>query len=622
MLDSAITFKLPRPWPDQDFSIDYLGAISFLVGPNGSGKSRFANALKYALPNARLLDTDRLFGMTRTPSMNNFGGDFSESGYQKSQFSLIHDMGNSGSGVDAFIILEERPDIRVIVEATLSSVFGRDIILEWDSGNLVPRARLARSGDSYRMDREECHGIRELLVLLTHLHYDRYDFLIIDEPELNLHPQFQAFFVQEARKIAGKHISGSSKKGIILVTHSPFILDLRTIDDMGSIFCFSSDHQPPRYIGSLHETQRNHLASLMPKLNVHHKQLFFADNPIFVEGISDARLIEAIQERRNASIVSAGSCLIDVGGCEEVTKYVELCRHYDKAAYFIFDLDSLFTGNLRKCLRDDGTIAEFLGELGLGTDFAKYCGELDQVLTSAVRSIENAAEDEDVIAALKKYFLSLPDDVKKMPHQRVAVLVELAASRDTLKSLLGPKLTKDIEGRLHQVANALQQKHIFLLCSGALEHYLPSYSGSRYKLSDGAKKKAVDAEVALLSTGSLDETLAQRYGELYKCIEALPAKSPIDIEATLQTYVSSYIHDLQGLVIRKPDWTIGQVISHIETLPTRLHKLIHLETFERQGANEFHALLKIVGSQPRFVEVTHDTNAGMRRFKFRRDVES
>ncbi len=230
--------------------------------------------------------------------------------------------------------------------------------------NLVPMARLARTGDVYRMDREECHGIRELLVLLTHLHNDEHAFLIIDEPELNLHPQFQSFFIQEARKVAGAHVTDTSGKGVLLITHSPFILDLRTMDDMQSVFCFSADHSPPRFIGSLQEGESNRLVSLIPRLNVHHKQLFFADNPIFVEGISDAQLIEAIQERRNASITAAGSCLIDVGGCEEVTKYVELCRHYGKEAYFLFDLDSLFLGSLRKCLREDGKHCRISCETG------------------------------------------------------------------------------------------------------------------------------------------------------------------------------------------------------------------------------------------------------------------
>jgi len=247
MIEQPISFPLPKPWTDEIFTIDRFGAISFLVGPNGSGKSRFAESLKGNLPNARLLGTDRLEGTGRGGFVQVFGDRF-QAGYQRNQFDAFKNAGTYGSGIDTFMILEERPDIRIIIEATLSTLFNRDISLEWDSGNLVPKALLARTGDSYRVDRDECHGIRELLVLLTHLYNDSNSYLIIDEPELNLHPQYQSFFMQEARKVAGPPEAGTRKKGIFLITHSPFIIDLRSMDDLRSVFCFSSDHAVPRFI--------------------------------------------------------------------------------------------------------------------------------------------------------------------------------------------------------------------------------------------------------------------------------------------------------------------------------------------------------------------------------------
>ena len=616
MIEQRVAFALPKPWSGEQFTVERFGELSFLVGPNGSGKSRFADALKSALPNARMLGTDRLEGMSRPPTASLFGDQLA-SGYRRDIFPQFRALGGAtSSGIDTFIILEERPDIRVIVEATLSSIFNREITLEWDSGNLVPKARLARTGDSYRIDREECHGLKELLVLLTHLYNDQHAFLIIDEPELNLHPQFQAFIVQEARKVAGTHVPGTSRKGVFLITHSPFILDLRTIDDMQSVFCFSANHSPPKFIGPLQDAERTRLVSLIPRLNVHHKQMFFADHPIFVEGISDAQLIEAIQERRNVSITAAGSCLIDVGGCEELTKYIELCRRYDKEAYFLFDLDSLFLGSLRQCLRADGSIADFLAHVGLGADFARYCGDLDRELTTAVRAVETA-NAQGILATLKAYFQTLSNDAQKLPRQRVAILVAVAANRGTLVPVLTEKLIASIEGRLRQIQTALRTKHIFLLGGGALEHYPPSYSGDRYALSDGAKKTAVTAEVAMLATGTIDNGLEKRYDELFQCVAGLPAKPPVDIESVLSAYVSDYIHELQGLVIGKPDWGNDRLIAHFAASQARLGRLISLVEFERRTAGEFVAVLKIAGPQARFVDVSHETNAGMRRFTFR-----
>ncbi|TDN93411.1 hypothetical protein DET49_104142 [Salegentibacter sp. 24] len=41
---------------------------------------------------------------------------------------------------DAFILLEEKYDLKIQIEATLSQLLNREIRLEWDSGRLMPMA--------------------------------------------------------------------------------------------------------------------------------------------------------------------------------------------------------------------------------------------------------------------------------------------------------------------------------------------------------------------------------------------------------------------------------------------------------------------------------------------------
>jgi hypothetical protein len=324
-LPSPITFDLPVPWISKSFTLHNFGPINFLVGPNGSGKSRFADVLKLNLPQARLLGTDRLRGMEKNAGMGFLGENFA-AGYQKNWFPQLRNAGSSlGFGIDTLILLEERMELRIRVEATLSHLFDRKITLEWDSGNLIPRAILRSAGPSYRLDTDECHGIKELLILLTHLYHDSYKYLIVDEPELNLHPQYQAFFLQEARKVAGNPEQGNGKKVLFFVTHSPFILDFRSVDDLRSVISFDLLHGNPRRIEVADNRSESELAKLVPRLNVHHKQLFFSDNPIFVEGILDSRMIHGIQEARGVSTAASGSCIIDAGGCEEVNHYLKLC---------------------------------------------------------------------------------------------------------------------------------------------------------------------------------------------------------------------------------------------------------------------------------------------------------
>ena len=387
MIDELITIDLPEPWFQCRFETNVVGPINYLVGPNGSGKSRFATALLAELQRrpsgARLLGTDRLREMANPGQSGSYFGDNFRVGYAKTHFEQLRAAGVEGSGVDTFLLLDERMELRIRIEATLSHLFGRDVVLDWDSGNLVPKAVRGEGGETYRLDRDECHGIKELLILLTHLYDDRHGYLIIDEPELNLHPQFQAFFMQEVRKVAGEPGDSSHTKVVFLITHSPFILDLRRDEDIKSVISFDLTYSVPKQIARA-DAEVSSAVLATGRLNAHHKQLFFSDNPIFVEGFGDALMVEGVMEARGVSAAAAGSCIIDCGGAEEVNHYLKLCRGLGKTAYFVYDLDSVFKGQLAACLRDDGTIVSFLAAAGVGTDFPKYVGELKQRLSQLI----------------------------------------------------------------------------------------------------------------------------------------------------------------------------------------------------------------------------------------------
>lgn len=617
MINQPLSFELPSPWKDKRFTTSTIGSLNFLVGPNGSGKSRFAYELSRNLPSCRLLGTDRLTGMGQNTGLGIWGDNLA-SGIQKGFFSRLKDAGTThGFGIDSYITLVEKPEIRIIIEATLTSLFGIDISLEWDSGNLIPMALSKRSSEKYRLDREECHGIRELIVLLTQLHNDEYSYLVIDEPELNLHPQYQSFFVKEARRIAGDPRSDSRKKGLFFITHSPYILDFRNVDDLQSVFSFSRDFGLPKHISISDAATRKTFTGLIPRLNVHHKQLFFSDNPIFVEGILDAQIVEAIQERREVSISGAGSCIIDAGGCEEVNKYVELCRHLNKSAYFLFDLDSLFHGNLRQCVKTDECVSDFLADLGVGTDFGKYCGELDRVLTNLVNDVRKYKGNSSEVLELKSYIEGLVVNGelkdKNLAKCRIAVITDIASRKSFLTTELSKTSINDAEGRLKKIIEILKDKNIFVLPGGALEHYLPSYSGNRYVLSEETKRNAVRDELELLANGDADSILATRYGELYKYISALPATHMVDIELVLRRYLADYIHTIQTQVIRNPDWQIEEMNQSFTNTSAGFDRLFSVSEFERKGHSEFQATI-IVKNTDKFVRISHSTIAGMQNF--------
>ena len=620
MIEMNLSIPLPTPWDGGTFVTDQIGSVNFLVGPNGSGKSQFAKEIAKHLRGARLLGTDRLSGMEQVRPFARIFGDHFSQGLQKSQFDNFKKEDMAGSGISTLVLLEERMDLRIQLEAVLGSLFNREIILEWDSGNLIAKVRRHGHNEAYRLDREECHGIKELCVLLTHLFDDKCQALIIDEPELNLHPQYQAFFMREVRKVAGDPTQDSRKKLVFLITHSPFIIDLKSGDDLQSVISFRLDYSvPSRWSASAVDPSA--IISLARRLNSHQKQLFFSDNPIFVEGILDAQMVAALMEARGGAVEAAGSCIIDAGGAEEVNYYLQLCLGLGKNAHFLYDLDSLFRGRLRSCINDDETVRGLLATTGLGNDFAKYCGGLDQLLTGLSDRVLSTSLPTQ-LGQLGSYLRGLGDrqtwNKDEWSKARTALMTAISRQRNDIAAIVPPADVADVEGRLSQIASLLEQKNIHLLLGGTLERYLPSYEGNPYQLSDIAKQKAVQAEIDYLTNPASDEALAERYGDLYSVVCRLPASLDVDPEPVIRNYLSDYIHELQKAAVANPGWEAGEVQQRLVAVKPEMASVFSIRDFARTGeTGQFQATVEVcemLGFQKRIARVGNKTNAGIGEF--------
>ena len=629
MIKIDLSFPLPFTWENQIFQTEQLGTVNFLVGPNGSGKSQFAtalfNSLKASGHSPKFLGTDRLSEMAVGNSLRRYYGDPFEAGFPREHFGQLKSAGEEGSGIDTLVVLEERVDLRIQVEATLGHLFDREINLEWDSGNLVGNVRRRGAAESYRLDREECHGIKELLVLLTHLYNEENQVLIVDEPELNLHPQYQAFFMQEVRKLAGDPSVDSEKKIVVLITHSPFILDFRSVDDLKSVISFDLEYTVPKQIANLWPDSPSSSFPQAGRWNAHHKQLFFSDNPIFVEGVGDAELIAAMMEARGVSVAGAGSCIIDAGGAEEVNHYLQLCQALGKEAYFLYDLDSLFRGNLRSCVREDRSMGSFLASAGLGGDFAEYCGKLDRKLTDLVdQLVAGCVSFPPCLSPLGSLLRGLkpgPGWTKPcLAKARIAVMTALSKYRDEVVRMTSRQLVEDIEGRRDQILNSLERKNIYVLPGGTIERYLPAYLGGDYELNDEAKKKAVNAEIGELAKLTSDGELAGRYGDLYSAVCKLPGKKDVDVDPVLRSYLSDYIHGVQKVVQSRACLNLEQMRERLNAEFPSLASIFSIVEFERGQGVEFKATIevgKLLGRGRRVTQVGHNTNAGMGGFEIK-----
>lgn len=558
MIDLNITFNLPKPWNNETFSIQQIGTINYMVGANGTGKSQFAEQLKNYFNSqgkkCRLLSADRLAGMGfgTKGNINNASGNYVVShpsfheGYNKSHF-MQYKQGAEylDTGADVFILLEEKLDLKIKIEAILSQVLNRDIRLEWEDGKLKPMTYNSRQGSEYEL-KKESHGIKELLVLLTHLYDDSHQVLIIDEPELNLHPQYQAFLLEHIRKVAGNPDEG--KKIIYLITHSPFILDFQTIEDLKSVICFHDDFRVPSFLHDLSSENEEKIKKIIPHLNVHHKQLFFAETPIFVEGIFDAQFIKAVQEKREVSIEGAGSTIIDVGGNENLSSYFLLSKALGKKAIFLYDLDSIFfSKQLNINAEGCDEINQFLIGLGLGENFKTIKGTLWKSIDAVKKEL--IVRDNDY----KHYIDSLENDTTKAKKESYTLLIYLIHFLNEAKSQIDENQISLLLSQLRNLINAFKEVNVYILPDGAMENYFPNYTGSKFHISEDKKREVLEKEIEWIfeSSNTIDD-LKNRFGNLFEIIEKLPIREKIDYKKVLESNLKSIIFKIQkGLSEKK-----------------------------------------------------------------------
>ena len=316
---------MPFLWGKAVFEKTNWSQINLIVGANGSGKTLLSQAI---------------------------AKEFSQAGYKV--FILESDRDN----VNYNQILLQNQYVREKIESVLSNMFGKSIKFEQNEQNeFIPIVVNKAWNVEYDLTNAECHGLKEIITLLTVLYSEKSDCIFFDEPELHLHPQFQLFFMTEIRK----QIAKNPKKIFFLITHSPFFIDLKTPEElMGVIACHIN--RVPTHIEKLNDQDEKLFRKFLPRFNTYHKQFFFSDNQIFVEGYTDQQMFNQLLPflANTKGISSTG--IIDVGGKDELGVFCKVCSLLGTDGRIITDLDALFSGKLKDVVCQDKRPQEWINK--------------------------------------------------------------------------------------------------------------------------------------------------------------------------------------------------------------------------------------------------------------------
>ena len=558
-----IRISLPNLW-EGEFVKTTWNSVNFIVGANGTGKSLFSEQLKQQLVQhrykVRLLTAERLAGFEKS-NYDYFTNSQIRSGLNISQFNQYKSYGNQfGLSSPAFILLKQRMDIRIRIEAILSDLFRKNIRLVEEGGFLKPKMQNINGGVEYSLKEQECHGLKEIISLLTFLYDDEYNCLIFDEPELHLHPQFQSFFLSEIRKMAGDPNLDPSRKLFFIITHSPYFLDVQLFDDLNHILVCHNG-QMPTYIkpGDLDAQDQYVLTRFLPRFNTHHKQFFFSPNPVFVEGYTDQQIITLLFEKTGMNIAASGSSVIDVGGKDELAVFYRLCHKLSIDCRIIADYDALLRGKLRECFCADEDVKALFVAKAFGVDPSNCIGSLESMLLDIGDTMNGATSDDADMNHLLAHLATLyADRAHKLDAIKDAVLLSVVRYADKIKSLI-PAKAADVElskTRIFGFIDCIKASKIYIIPTGELEHFFQATPVNYLNITN--KDKLFHAERNRLLGLSGSDIAAQYVDVLNILKESIPFVD-VDLLKYMRFTVIDFIQLVQKAVER------GDV-KNIETL--------------------------------------------------------
>lgn len=521
--------------------------LSVILGANGAGKTHLLRALKEPLRQhaggkyVRFLSAGRM-GMIEQWRSDYDGHRGGRPDYEQASYGSKHDSSRRHlfeTLTGDFHTLAERPDILVKIQERLRKLFKRELLLEWNAGNLqISFARSETNSRPYSSGRE-ASGLLHLTGILAALYDDEVGVLLVDEPEVSLHPQLQAFLLKEFSAIAGGPERGMAKKIIVLATHSTEMLRLeKPLDLCDLIFCYDVKAPPVQIPPSAGELQSAKLKGLVSRLGQEHKLSLFSRSPLLVEGPSDVIVCTSLASRADIHLEAAGSQLLPVLGKGQMVTVSKLMRLLGKTPVVLADLDAFADGLevvnqlLSSCVEADAE-ASRRGFGNARTMAQQVLSDFAAIVDRRWTEIEGLAPE---IAQSEQ-----GDSSEAVARRRRAMAGVLSAAAMDLAQLGSDGAWVRMRDRLIAVLDTLEASGIFVLRKGAIE----SYFLHEDPLTAAGKPAVAVLEAEALAADDL-ALLEQRYSDVYRCLRFAAQTESISESSAIRDLLLSTVAPLHA----------------------------------------------------------------------------
>lgn len=510
--------QVPNIFGSEEVKITLYSGVTVFIGANGLGKTQTLKALKDYFRHSlgkkvRYLSSNRIGLMeeyrsqvhTYIANQENFSlGGLNE----KNKRHIIE------TSTGDFFTLDEKKDVYIKVSERLSVLFGRNIYLKWDTGSLKVFFEQKKSQKEYSVT-AEASGLVNIISILAALYDDEIEVLLIDEPEVSLHPQLQAYLLSEIKKTAEK-----LNKTIIISTHSENMIPFSSIKDISNLVFFSENNLPIQISPDTEELKSTKLREFIIRMGQIYKSGFFAKKLLFVEGTSDLIISKYLAQRLNMDIEAAGAQIIPIDGKGEYNSVLKLFRLIKKEVSVLTDLDSF-------C--DDNSVLNLFNDLPKAKELASKCGcssiiEMKNSIMNTFEQLLNKTDDKILFPLYNKHPYWINGEKADSKTKKRAIIGALfTGSNEELSTLFLNQEWKFLQQRLNTLFDILNKLGCFILKKGAIESY---YQFAPKDTFDGKPSKA--AEETSFLDGKDEKFIKEKYTDIINSLEYIALTKNVD----------------------------------------------------------------------------------------------